>query len=54
MATKAVLLANLGSPDSYQVKDLKKYLSEREIVEMNLIIGYNLMVSLFTKSFDIL
>ena len=28
MATKAVLLANLGSPDSYQVKDLKKYLSE--------------------------
>lgn len=28
MATTAVLLANLGSPDSYQVKDLKKYLSE--------------------------
>lgn len=28
MATKAVLLANLGSPDSYQVKDLKKYLNE--------------------------
>lgn len=28
MATKAVLLANLGSPDSYQTKDLKKYLGE--------------------------
>ena len=28
MATKAVLLANLGSPDSYQVKDLKRYLNE--------------------------
>ncbi len=28
MAKTAVLLANLGSPDSYQVKDLKKYLNE--------------------------
>lgn len=28
MATKAVLLANLGSPDSYQVKDVRTYLSE--------------------------
>lgn len=28
MAEKAVLLANLGSPDSYEVNDLKKYLSE--------------------------
>ena len=28
MATTAILLANLGSPDSYQVKDLRKYLSE--------------------------
>ena len=28
MAETAVLLANLGSPDSYQVKDLRKYLSE--------------------------
>ncbi|MDZ4714185.1 MAG: ferrochelatase [Cytophagales bacterium] len=28
MATTAVLLANLGSPDSYQVKDLRKYLNE--------------------------
>ncbi|MCI0550862.1 MAG: ferrochelatase, partial [Anaerolineae bacterium] len=28
MATKAILLANLGSPDSYQVKDVRKYLSE--------------------------
>ena len=28
MATKAILLANLGSPDSYQVKDVQKYLSE--------------------------
>lgn len=28
MATRAVLLANLGSPDSYQVKDVRTYLSE--------------------------
>ncbi len=28
MATQAVLLANLGSPDSYQVKDVRTYLSE--------------------------
>ncbi len=28
MATTAVLLANLGSPDSTEVKDLRKYLSE--------------------------
>ena len=28
MATHAVLLANLGSPDSYQVKDVRTYLSE--------------------------
>ncbi len=28
MAKKAILLANLGSPDSTQVKDVKRYLSE--------------------------
>ncbi len=28
MATQAVLLANLGSPDSYQVKDVRNYLAE--------------------------
>lgn len=28
MATQAVLLANLGSPDSYQVKDVRTYLDE--------------------------
>ncbi len=28
MATKAILLVNLGSPDSYEVKDVKKYLGE--------------------------
>ena len=28
MATKAVLLANLGSPDSFQVKDVREYLLE--------------------------
>ncbi len=28
MATQAVLLANLGSPDSYQVKDIRNYLWE--------------------------
>ncbi|MGE0771499.1 MAG: ferrochelatase [Cyclobacteriaceae bacterium] len=28
MATRAVLLTNLGSPDSYQVKDVRKYLDE--------------------------
>ena len=28
MATTAVLLANLGSPNSFQVRDLKKYLGE--------------------------
>lgn len=28
MATQAVLLANLGSPDSYEVKDVRTYLSE--------------------------
>lgn len=28
MAPTAVLLANLGSPDSYEVRDLKKYLGE--------------------------
>lgn len=28
MAKKAILLVNLGSPDSYQVKDVKKYLDE--------------------------
>ncbi len=28
MASTAVLLVNLGSPDSYEVKDLKKYLNE--------------------------
>src|SRR5687767_13825495 len=27
-ATKGVVLINLGSPDSYSVKDVKKYLSE--------------------------
>lgn len=28
MTKKAILLTNLGSPDSYEVKDLKKYLGE--------------------------
>jgi protoporphyrin/coproporphyrin ferrochelatase len=28
MATRAILLANLGSPDSYQVKDVRRYLDE--------------------------
>jgi ferrochelatase len=28
MATRAILLANLGSPDSYQVKDVRTYLDE--------------------------
>lgn len=28
MATKAILLVNLGSPDSYEVQDVKRYLSE--------------------------
>jgi len=28
MATKAVLLANLGSPDSYETKDVRNYLNE--------------------------
>lgn len=28
MATRGILLANLGSPDSYEVKDLKRYLGE--------------------------
>lgn len=28
MAKKAILLVNLGSPDSYEVKDVKKYLDE--------------------------
>jgi protoporphyrin/coproporphyrin ferrochelatase len=28
MASQAILLANLGSPDSYQVKDVRKYLDE--------------------------
>src|SRR5688572_6738569 len=28
MATKAILLANLGSPDSTEVKDVRSYLNE--------------------------
>lgn len=46
MATRAVLLANLGSPDSFQVKDLKKYLGEFLMDERVIDIPYLLRVLL--------
>jgi alkylhydroperoxidase family enzyme len=39
--------------DEGVLEDLKKYLSPRELVELNLTIGIAFMTNLFTQSFDI-
>ena len=33
---------------------LKKYLSERELVELNLTVGFTILINLFIKSFNVL
>jgi alkylhydroperoxidase family enzyme len=39
--------------DERVLEDLKRYLSPRELVELNLTVGMSFVTNLFTQSFDI-